>query len=182
MLMDNELDPQAVALAVAVREIEEQASQVGWDHAPTVYALVKSADLLEREELPENLRNVLAAQAQVNPDHLTAVIQEDLSAADVLETLSQLAWPKAVAGMALSMERVSVPPQAEAEAPEDPEEAARFLANHPDHDDIRIVAGVLRGGQSWAAIRARRLDSADSVVDGSQLVPDLTNAMLTTFE
>ncbi|OKL46108.1 hypothetical protein BSR29_02465 [Boudabousia liubingyangii] len=176
------VDPQAVALALAVKEIEKEASRNGWDHAPTVYALVPSKDLLEDPQLPEGYRDYLEPQLAANPAHLTAVIQEDLSSADVMETLGYLAWPEQVAGMAVTLERVSVPPEVEAQAPEDAEEAARFFAEHPDRDEVRICAGVLRTGQQWCALRARSHDDDDSVVESSDLIPDLTAALLATFE
>ncbi|MBV7363552.1 hypothetical protein KRX54_03790 [Actinomycetaceae bacterium TAE3-ERU4] len=175
------VDAQAVALALAVKEIEQQASQVGWDHPPTVYALVKAKQLLADPQLPEQFRGHLESQIQVNEEYLVAVVQEDLSTPQILETLEQLAWPEEVCGMAVSLERVSVPPEVEAQAPADSEAAATFFANHESREEIRICAGALRTGQTWCAIRSRAHDSEESVVEGSEMIPDLSQALLATF-
>ncbi|AOZ72360.1 hypothetical protein BK816_02790 [Boudabousia tangfeifanii] len=176
------VDPQHVALAQVVLEIELEAAKNGWDLPATAYALVPSKDLLaEGEELLPNLREQLETQVAANSEHLTAVAQPDLNLADLEETLAQLAWPEQVAGMAVCLERVSVPPQAEAEAPEDPQAALEFYANHPDREEFRLVAGATRTGKTWCALRSRKLDNPDSVAQGSDMFPDLTEALLATF-
>ena len=54
----NELTPTAdqLALAHVVLDIEKAASLVGWDHAPSLYALVRTVTLLDQPDLPEEPR------------------------------------------------------------------------------------------------------------------------------
>lgn len=177
----NPVTAAQLGLTQAVFEIERSASALGWDRASTVYALVPTKSLLELEELPADMRQQLEAGWDGSEHTLTAVIQEDLPGEDLEDTLAQLGWPESVVGAAVATERVMVPPEAEAEAPEDPTEAVEFFANHPDRDEVRIVAGVLRTGESWCAIRARSHDNDDEVAEGSNLVPSLVEALYTTF-
>lgn len=170
-----------LGLTHAVYEIERAASALGWDHASTVYALVPTGELLALEELPADMRAHLEASWDGTETALTAVIQEDLPGEDLEETLAQLGWPESVAGAAVATERVMVPPAVQEQAPADPVEAVEFFANHPDRDEVRIVAGVLRTGESWCAVRARSHDNDDEVAEGTNLVPGLVEALFTTF-
>ncbi|MCS4483905.1 PPA1309 family protein [Gleimia sp. 6138-11-ORH1] len=170
-----------LALTQAVYEIERGASALGWDRPATVYALVFTKDLLAIPELPAEMRQELESSWNGNPAALTAIIQEDLPGADLEETLAQLAWPDSVAGAAVCTERVMVPPQAQASAPEDPLEALEYFANHPDRDEVRLVAAVMRSGEAWCAVRARSHDFDDQVGEGSNLVPGLVDALQATF-
>ncbi|EEH63663.1 hypothetical protein HMPREF0044_0682 [Gleimia coleocanis DSM 15436] len=170
-----------LALAQAVYEIERAASGLGWDRPTTVYALVPTTDLLEIPELPEDMREHLQSTWNGNPAALTAVIQEDLPGEDLEDTLAQLGWPDSVAGAAVCTERVMVPPAAQENAPEDPVEAVEYFANHPDRDEVRLVAAVMRTGEAWCAVRARSHDNDDEVGEGSDLVPGLVEALFATF-
>ena len=104
-------------------------------------------------------------------------------AVDLEDLLAQLAWPAEVDGAALSVERSVLPPQAEqaASAINDDDERLAFLANHPEREDVRMVVGVLRGGESWCALRMRSHDEATQVVQGSDLVPGLVAALKATL-
>lgn len=179
--MPNGVTSTQLGLTQAVHEIEQAASALGWDHASTVYALVPTAELLALEELPADMREHLESNWDGTETALTAVIQEDLPGEDLEETLAQLGWPESVAGVAVATERVMVPPAVQEQAPEDPVEAVEFFANHPDRDEVRIVAGVLRTGESWCAVRARSHDNNDEVAEGTNLVPGLVEALFTTF-
>ena len=53
---------------------------------------------------------------------------------------------------------------------------------HPDREEARIVAGVLRTGESWCAIRQRAHDEDDMVLTGHDLVPALLQLLHTTLE
>ena len=171
----NELTPTAdqLALAHVVLDIEKAASLVGWDHAPSLYALVRTATLLDQPDLPEELKGALRQEWDGTDTHLSAIIQEDFQGEDLEEMLAHLAWPPSVVGAALSLERVI--------APEDPDEALAFISNHPKATDVRIAAGALRSGETWSALRARTFDSDDKVGQGSQLVPGLTDALLASL-
>ena len=104
-------------------------------------------------------------------------------AVDLEDLLGQLAWPAEVDGAALSVERSVLPPQAEqaAAAISDDDERLAFLANHPEREDVRMVVGVLRGGESWCALRMRSHDEPTQVVQGSDLVPGLVAALKATL-
>lgn len=170
-----------IALAQTVVDIERSASSLGWDRASTVYALVPTHNLLELDELPHDMRDHLRSQWDGSDVALTAIIQEDLPGTDLEDTLTQLGWPDSVAGAAVCTERVMVPPHVQESAPEDPVDAVEYFASHPERDDVRIVAGVMRSGESWCAVRTRSHDLDDEVAQGSNLVPGLTDALLMTF-
>ena len=68
-----------------------------------------------------------------------------------------------MAGAALTVERIIVPPEVEEQAPADPEAAVEFISNHPERQDVRLAAGVLRSGESWTAVRARAFDQDDKL-------------------
>ena len=68
-----------------------------------------------------------------------------------------------------------------AEAITDAAERLAFLQERPDREDIRMVVGVLRSGESWCALRSRAHDDDASVYQGEQLVPGLVEALATTF-
>ena len=85
--------------------------------------------------------------AQADPEHLTLVEQEGLpDAASLEELLGGVAWPDTVDGAALVTERVVVPPEVEAQVPDDPGEALTWLANHPARREVRLAAAVMRDG------------------------------------
>lgn len=170
-----------IALAQTVVDIERSASSLGWDRASTVYALVPTRDLLELDELPPDMREHLRNQWDGSEAALTAIIQEDLPGTDLEDTLAQLGWPDSVTGAAVCTERVMVPPHVQESAPEDPVDAVEYFASHPERDDVRIVAAVMRTGESWCAVRTRSHDTDEEVAQGSNLVPGLTDALLITF-
>lgn len=131
--MTVEMMPSArqIALANVVVDIEKGAARVGWDHAPSIYALVPTAMLLADPNLPADIAEQLRGGWDGSEEHLSAIIQEDLDTDDIEQVLAHLAWPEAVPGAALTVERIVVPPEVEDEAPEDPEEALEFISNHP---------------------------------------------------
>ncbi|TDC62251.1 hypothetical protein E1200_26430 [Actinomadura sp. GC306] len=165
-------------LEEVVLDLERHSAQEGWDSAPRLYALVRSTELRRAE--PE-----LADQLGLPPDAdtLAALEQPALPERDGFEhALAAIAWPDAVEGCALVMERVVLPPEAEDDIPEDEAEAAEFAATHPGREDVRMVVGVLRDGHRHAALRLRRHDSDDEVLTGPDLVPALAEALAATFE
>ena len=62
------------------------------------------------------------------------------------------------------------------------EAAVAYAASHPDREEARIVAGVLRSGATWCAIRQRAHDEDDMVLTGNDLVPALLQLLYTTLE
>ena len=176
---------RTVALASTVQELEEHQSHRGWDAPVAVFALVRTANALEVDpELATLLDPEALEQARTDPEALTAIEQEGLPAAAGLEDLlSQLAWPEGVDGVAVAVERVMLPPRAsqDAAAITDEAERAAYLADRADKDDVRIVVGVLRGGETWCALRTRSHDSPDAVAQGPRLVPGLSTALAATL-
>lgn len=172
-----------IALVHAVTEIEQHVAQLGWDRSISVFALVQSAALLATSpELDAEMAAQLRTQLDTNPEHLTAIAQETADLGDDLgAVLAQLAWPPTVAGMAVTAERIVLPPQVEQDAPSESAAREEFLLSHPERQDVRLAVGVLRTGESWCAVRARAHDSDDAVGGGTELAPDLVAAALATF-
>ena len=173
------------ALARAVTETEAHVAAFGWDQPVRVFALARTAEALRTDpDLAEFLDASAVEEARTDPELLTVVEQEGLpAAADLEHLLAQLAWPESVHGAAISVERLVLPPaaQEEADAIADAAERLAFLQARPDREDIRMVVGVLRSGESWCALRSRAHDDDASVYQGEQLVPGLVEALATTF-
>lgn len=194
------------ALERAVREVEGHVAGYGWDGPVRLFALVRTSSAAEREpDLLQRLPAEDAEAAAADPDHLLLVEQDELDELsagpdgdrhepddldgqpgdDPLERmLARLAWPEEVAGVALTVERLVVPPEVEAQAPADPAQAVRWLAEHPRRRDVRIAAGVLRDGSRACVLRTRgnETDPDEQVVSGPDLVPGLTRALAATLE
>ena len=168
-----------------VAETEVHVAAFGWDQPVRVFALARTAEALRTDpDLAEFLDASAVEEARTDPDLLTVVEQEGLpAAADLEHLLAQLAWPESVHGAAISVERLVLPPaaQEEADAITDATERLAFLQARPDREDIRMVVGVLRSGESWCALRSRAHDDDASVYQGEQLVPGLVEALATTF-
>ncbi|MGW2508005.1 PPA1309 family protein [Streptomyces scopuliridis] len=172
----------ASPLTRAVLEIDEYASGLGWDQPARLFALVDTARL--RTDEPE-----LAAQlglddaGSVAP--LTPVEQDEIPSGTPLdEFLATIAWPGAVAGCAMTVERLMLPPSAEASVPEGLDEAglASWVSAHPERQEVRMTVAVLRDGARESALRLREKDSPSEVLTGSGLVPGLAEALSATFE
>lgn len=168
------------ALAAAVLELEEHAAGEGWDQPARLYALVETAVLVDQEPALAALMGLDEASAQGS---LTPIEQDQLAPdARLEEVLPTIAWPDEVAGCAAVVERLVLPPDADAAIPEDPVAAEEFARHHPDRQEVRIVAGVTRGGATYSALRLRAHDDAASVVGGADLVPQLTQLLAATLE
>lgn len=169
----------ASALATVARELEADASAAGWDAPARLFALVPTADLLTRE--PQ-----LAVQLGLDPSgplpELISVEQELPADRELEEVLSGIGWPEAVAGAAVIAERLVLPPGIDGEVPEDPQAAQEFAAAHPDRQEVRIVAAVVRGGESACALRLRSHDADDMVLTGPDLVPGLVGLVRSTLD
>jgi hypothetical protein len=161
-------------LPTAVLEIERHAAANGWDQPGRLFALVETARLLEREpQLADSLGEGV----------LTPIEQEGLSARRALEDqLTGISWPESVHGCAALVERVVLPPDAEAELPEEADGAVAFASEHPDRLEVRIVAAATRTGASYCALRMRAHDTDDAVLTGRDLVPGLVELVRATLE
>ena len=169
------IESAAAALAGVVREVEAHASRAGWDQPAQLFALVETADLVQREP---HLAELLGVEDQAQG--LTPVEQET-SSESLEELLASIAWPPEVTGCTVVLEALSMPSEAE-QVPTDAESAAEYVAAHPDRQEARIVAGVLRTGETFCAIRQRAHDEDDLVLTGPDLVPDLLQLLQTTLE
>ncbi len=172
-----DLDP---ALAAAVLEIETHVSVGGWDQHARLYALVDTARLVVHEP---DLASTMGLDDASAEGSLTPVEQDQLGPGDVLErTLEEIVWPASVSGCAAVVERLVLPPDADGELPADLEAAQEFAREHPDRQEVRIVAGVTRAGATYCALRLRAHDDDLSVVGGTDLVPGLLELLKTTLE
>lgn len=164
----------SAALPAAAREIEEFVGNAGWDQPAQVFALVPTSELLAAE--PE-----LADQLDQSAP-LTPVAQEALPNEDLGEALAQIAWPEQVAGCAVAQEIVVLPPEAEAELPTDAEQARQAAAQHPQRQEARLVAAVLRSGGQTCLLRLRDPEqTGGELIQDPSLAPNLTKALLVTF-
>jgi hypothetical protein len=161
-------------LSAAVLEIERHAAEAGWDQPARLFALVETARLVEREpHLADSLGSAV----------LTPIEQEGLTVGRALEDqLTSITWPETVHGCAAMVERVVLPPEAEAQVPQESESASAYAAEHPDRQEVRIVAAATRSGASYCALRMRAHDSDDAVLTGSDLVPRLVELVRATLD
>ncbi|WP_298750640.1 PPA1309 family protein [uncultured Serinicoccus sp.] len=164
------------ALLRAAVDTEKHVARSGWDQPPRLFALVRTALLREREPS-------LAGQlSDPEDDGFTAVEQERLPpTADLESLLGRMAWPPDVEGVALSVERIVVPPEAERELPRGPQEATDALMAHPDRKDVRLLAACLRDGSRTCLLRQRDFDEDDAVAVGPDIAPGLTHALASTL-
>ncbi len=170
--------PVTDPLSIVALDTERHVAQAGWDQNPRLFALVPTADLAAAE--PSFAAGL--GGADLAPGALTAVEQEGMPATSHLESLlGRIAWPDTVGGCALAVERVVVPPDAEHDLPEDPEEAVAALQGHPARRDVRLLVAVLRDGSHRCLLRQRAHDSDDRVATGEEIAPGLVQALLATF-
>ncbi|MGB8961797.1 MAG: PPA1309 family protein [Pseudonocardiaceae bacterium] len=179
---DSQPYPSALsrALPAITREVEEFVAAAGWDQQPQLFALVTTETLLASQ--PE-LADQLDPQAPLTP-----VAQDTLPQGDLDAALAGIEWPDSVAGCALVQEIVVLPPEAEAalgELPDDPVQARRAAAGHPQRREGRLVAAVLRDGLGACVLRLRATpegaQGVDEVVENPQLAPNLLDALLATL-
>ncbi|MCC3767744.1 PPA1309 family protein [Streptomyces sp. UNOC14_S4] len=171
----------ASPLTRAVLEIDEYASTLGWDQPARLFALVDTAKLRVQEP-------GLAAQLGLDEtaqSSLTPIEQDEVPAGTPLDKfLGTIAWPDAVAGCALTVERLMLPPSAEGTVPNGmgEKQLAKWVAAHPDRQEVRMTVAVLRDGARESAVRLREKDSPTEVLTGADLVPNLAEALAATFE
>ena len=161
-------------LIACLMDVERHVSSAGWDQPARLFALVTTGTLLEVEP---QLRGRVPETA---PDALTAIEQDEFHATDnVIERLAGIFWPDTVEGCAIALERAFLPPKFEADLPADPQEAADFVASHPEKTDVRVVVGVLRDGSQHGL--ARLVSNPDELLGSQDLVPGLAEALADTF-
>ena len=168
-------------LTRAVLEIDEYASGLGWDQPARLFALVDTARLRVQE--PAHAAQLDLAHEQ-KAAGLTPIEQDEIPAGKPLdEFLATIAWPDAVVGCALTVERLMLPPAAEASVPQglSDKKLAAWVAAHPDRQEVRMTVAVLRDGSRDSAVRLREKDAATEVLTGAGLVPGLAEALSATF-
>ncbi|QHA09882.1 hypothetical protein GQF42_28585 [Streptomyces broussonetiae] len=168
-------------LTRAVLEIDEYVSGLGWDQPARLFALVDTARLRSQEP---SLAAQLGLENESETTGLTPIEQDELPAGKPLDDfLGTIAWPDAVAGCALSVERLMLPPSAEAQVPQNLSDAklAQWVAQHPERQEVRMTVAVLRDGSRESALRLREKDSPSEVLTGPDLVPGLADALSATF-
>jgi hypothetical protein len=166
------------ALAAAVLEIESHIATNGWDQPARLYALVATADLVAKEPA---LAHAMGLDEAAAAGSLTPVEQDPVGP-DLERSLETIIWPEGVAGCAAVVERLVLPPQAEAVVLEDPDGAAAYAREHPERQDVRIVAGATRAGATYCALRLRAADDQHSVLAGADLVPGLLALLRDTLD
>src|SRR5699024_3902584 len=134
-------------IRLAVLESVSHMAGLGWDQPVALFALVERAQLInDNPELASTL----------GQGFYVPVSQDDMPRdRDLDEILAEIVWPEKVAGCAVSVERIMFPPEVESQLPGDSEELDRFVAEHPERRDVRIVAAADRGGAAHSAARAR---------------------------
>lgn len=149
-------------------EIEAHVAQDGWDQPARLYALVRTADLLDQEP-------ALAQSMGLEPgaDGYTSIEQDSLPVDRNLEdALAHMMWPEQVVGCAAVVERIMLPPAVEDDLPDDADELLAFAAQHPDRQEVRLIAAVTRNGGVHSAVRARTPETGE-LLEGPDLVPAL---------
>ncbi|WP_314171979.1 PPA1309 family protein [Streptomyces winkii] len=174
-------------LTQAVLELDEYAAGLGWDQPSRLFALVDTARL--RAEEPELAGQLGFDDTEQPAASLTPVEQDELpTGAPLDEFLATIAWPEAVAGCAMTVERLMLPQSAEAAVPEElqregsEERLTEWVAGHPERQEVRLTVAVLRDGTRESALRLRDKDSPTEVLTGAGLVPGLADALAATFE
>jgi hypothetical protein len=163
-----------------VLDLERHSAEAGWDAPPRLYALVEAAELRRQEP-------ALAEELGISPevDSIAALEQPPLPGSDgapIEDLLGTIVWPARVDGCALVLERIVLPPEAEAELPDEADgDLDGWAAGHPRREDVRVVVGVLRDGSRHSALRLRRHDDDGTVLSGPDLVPTLADALAATL-
>ena len=160
---DEVKDP---ALTAAVLEIERHVAEDGWDQPSRLYGLVPTAWLARHEP-------ALATQlglVEVDGDESLTPVEHHQSLEEAIE---EIVWPDSFSGCAAAVERLVLPPEADADRPEDEAAVAEWAAQHPLRQEVRIVAGVTRTGSTFCALRLRSHDDDLSVATSTDLAPGL---------
>lgn len=166
----------STALRLVALEVEQHVGSDGWDQAPRLFALAPTAELVRREPA---LAEALAVALRDQPDGLTPIEQDGVTE-PFEHALDTMGWPEFVVGCAAVIERVMLPAHIEQQVPDDAEELARFVAAHPERQEVRLVAAVTRDGQRHTMVRSRTRPDAQ-LLEGPDLVPGLVESLLGTL-
>lgn len=163
-------------LLAAVLDIEAHVSANGWDQPTLLFALVPSEAIrASRPDLAERLGIAAGGPALTSFEQPAPPADQDLG-----EFLAGISWPEDIAAAAVVVERIVLPPQAEADLAAS-HDALRAARQHAQREDVRIVVAADRAGQRMCALRLRSADTAEDVRAGEDLVPGLAEAIAATF-
>jgi len=172
--------PAGGPLTQALVEVERHVRAGGWDQPPQIFALVSTHELIRAE--PEFARSVGLGTEEVAPGALTPIEQDPLPDGPLDDALAQIMWPAEVRGCCLVHEVVLLPPEAEAELPNQ-SDALEYAARHPQRREARVAVAVLRDGSRVTAVRFRGpTEPEDELLIGDDLAPNLSEALLATLE
>ena len=160
----------------AVLEIDAALVVAGWDQPARLYALVDTGRLLQQEPALADSLGLAGAGGY------TAVEQEALGEESLEEVLVGIEWPFEVDGCAAAVERLVLPPSAEATLPADAAALRSYAAEHPERHEVRIVAAMLRDGRAHCALRVRGHDAPAELLEGPELVPGLVRLIADTLD
>lgn len=159
-------------------EIERHVAGAGWDQRPQLFALARTADLMQREP---DFAAALGLDADRMPaEALTPVEQDPLPDGPLDESLAQVGWPREVAGCALVQEVVMLPPEVEETMPRHVD-VVDWAVEHPQRREARLAVAVLRDGTRACTVRMRGQDEEELLV-GPDLAPALAEALAATLD
>ncbi|CAA9286736.1 MAG: hypothetical protein AVDCRST_MAG41-4054 [uncultured Corynebacteriales bacterium] len=159
-------------------EIERHVAGAGWDQRPQLFALARTADLMQREP---DFAAALGLDADRMPaESLTPVEQDPLPDGPLDESLAQVGWPREVAGCALVQEVVMLPPEVEEAMPRHAD-VLDWAVEHPQRREARLAVAVLRDGTRACTVRMRGQDEEELLV-GPDLAPALADALAATLD
>ena len=159
-------------------EIERHVAGAGWDQRPQLFALARTADLMQREP---DFAVALGLDADRMPaESLTPVEQDPLPDGPLDESLAQVGWPREVAGCALVQEVVMLPPEVEVQMPRHTD-VLDWATGHPQRREARLAVAVLRDGSRACTVRMRGQDEEELLV-GPDLAPALADALAATLD
>lgn len=176
----DQTNEPSIALVAVLMELERHVGSAGWDHPPRLFALVPTDDFIVAEPVLAEQLSLRGSSDGGRADELTAVEQDHFApTGDLLGDLAELEWPPSVSGCALATIRTFLPSGFEGVLPEDPAEASRVVAEHPDRQEIRVVVGVQRDGQRHGV--ARIATQPQELLAAEDLVPGLADALAATL-
>lgn len=171
---------QHEALVAALLDLERHVGAAGWDQPPRLFALVLTDAFAAAEPALAAGLGLRTTAEGAAPGGLTAVEQADFPASDdLIADLTQLEWPETVFGCAVSAERTFLPAGAEGKIPDDPAASAAYVAAHPARQEIRVVVGADRAGNTHGV--ARLVSQPAELLGAVDLVPGLSAALAHTL-
>lgn len=147
------------ALRAVVTEVEQHVAREGWDQPLRLFALMRTAD-------------VLAAHPDLSlvPDMEYTSLEQEIGSQEIAELLSIIEWDAQVVGAVIAAERIVAGLATDtASAP-------------PAGHEVRMVCAVLRDGATASALRYRDYDDPTLVAIGENVVPQLAEALLASFD